>query len=176
MQLFCPVFQILCLSIILLNAISQFVHAAGVGTSPHVSQLTAFQRVLQGMAHVLGDPRCPLQIYRTQVEAAGSKIAITAFCVIVSSNNRVRLIIVGSPVVGQQPGAVTRICWLLPSFLTWLHERFVGSFQIWVESTCQPRTKTLLWGCVKRAGSFLLCKMLPTGNTASITSDTTVKI
>lgn len=110
MQLFCPVFQLLCLGIILLNAISQFVHAAGVGTGPHVPQLTAFQRVLQGTAHVLGDPRGSLQVYRTQVEAAGSKIAITGFCVIVPSDSRVRLIIVGSPVLGQQPSAVTRIC------------------------------------------------------------------
>lgn len=145
MQLFCPVFQILCLGIILLNAISQFVHSAGIGTGPYVTQLTPFQWVLQSTVHVLWDSRCSLEIYYTEVEAARSKIAITGLCVIVSSSNWVRfIIIIYSPIMGQQPNVMTGIYWLLPTFLTWLQKGFVGSFQIRVKSACQRRNQDYL--------------------------------
>lgn len=169
MQLFCSVFQILCLGIILLNAISQFVHSAGIGTGPYVTQLTPFQWVLQSTVHVLRDPRRSLEIYHTEVEAARSKIAITGLCVIVSSNNWVRFITIHLPIVGQQPNVMTGIYWLLPTFLTWLQKGVVGSFQIGVESTCQPRNQDYCKDNLKqmRALCFAACFPVLSGKDSS---------
>lgn len=51
-----------------------------------------------------------MEIYYTEVEAARSKIAITGLCVIVSSSNWVRfIIIIYSPIMGQQPNVMTGI-------------------------------------------------------------------